>query len=48
MGRLSAEAGQAGANHPGALAGLVGALEREFAIVRPLLAAARPTDQAAS
>lgn len=48
MRRLSAEAEQAVANDPGALAGLLEALEREFAIVQPLLAAARPTDRAAS
>ncbi|HKT06415.1 MAG TPA: Hpt domain-containing protein [Gemmatimonadaceae bacterium] len=48
MRRLSAEAEQAVANDPGALAGLLEALDREFAIVQPLLAAARPTDRAAS
>lgn len=47
MRRLSAEAEQAVADDPGALAGLLEALEREFAIVRPMLVAARPTDQAA-
>lgn len=48
MRRLSAQAEQAAANDPGALAGLLEALAREFAIVRPLLAAARPTEQAGS
>ncbi len=48
MRRLSADAEQAVAADPGALAGLLEALEREFAVVRPMLAAARPTDQAAS
>lgn len=48
MRRLSAEAERAVANNPDALAGLLEALEREFAIVQPLLAAARPTDRAAS
>ena len=48
MRRLSAEAEQAVANNPGALAGLLEALEREFAIVQPMLAAARPTGEAAS
>lgn len=48
MRRLSADAEQAVATDPGALAGLLEALEREFAIVQPMLAAARPTDQAAS
>lgn len=48
MRRLSAEAEQAVSNNPGALTGLLEALEREFVVVRPLLAAARPTDQAAS
>ena len=48
MRRLSAEAEQAVANNPGALAALLEALEREFAVVRPLLVAARPSGQAAS
>jgi HPt (histidine-containing phosphotransfer) domain-containing protein len=48
MRRLSADAEQAVAADTGALAGLLEALEREFAVVRPMLAAARPTDQAAS
>ena len=48
MRRLSAEAEQAVASNPGALAGLLEALEREFAIVQPMLAAARPTGEAAS
>ena len=48
MRRLSAEAERAVANNPDALAGLLEALEREFVIVQPLLAAARPTDRAAS
>lgn len=48
MRRLSAEAERAVANNPDALAGLLEALDREFAIVQPLLAAARPTDRAAS
>jgi HPt (histidine-containing phosphotransfer) domain-containing protein len=48
MRRLSAEAEQAVARNPGALAGLLEALEREFAMVQPMLAAARPTGEAAS
>ncbi|HTL96536.1 MAG TPA: Hpt domain-containing protein [Gemmatimonadaceae bacterium] len=48
MRRLSAEAEQAVATNPGALAGLLEALEREFAMVQPMLAAARPTGEAAS
>jgi len=48
MRRLSAEAEQAVAGNPAALAGLLEALEREFAIVQPMLAAARPTGEAAS
>lgn len=48
MRRLSAEAEQAAANNPGALSGLLDDLEREFTIVRPLLIAARPGDEAAS
>ncbi|HSC32267.1 MAG TPA: Hpt domain-containing protein [Gemmatimonadaceae bacterium] len=42
MRRLSAEAEQAVATNPGALPGLLEALEREFAIVEPLLVSARP------
>ena len=42
MRRLSAEAEQAVATTPGALPGLLEALEREFAIVEPLLVSARP------
>lgn len=48
MRRLSAEAEQAVANNPGALAALLEALEREFAVVEPLLVAARPSGEAAS
>lgn len=48
MRRLSAAAEQAVANDTGALPGLLDALEREFAIVKPLLIAARPGSQAAS
>ncbi|HEV2180007.1 MAG TPA: Hpt domain-containing protein [Gemmatimonadaceae bacterium] len=48
MRRLSAEAEQAVANNPGALAALLEALEREFGVVQPLLVAARPSGQAAS
>ena len=48
MRRLSAEAEQALVTDQGALAALLQALEREFAIVQPRLVAARPTGQAAS
>jgi len=48
MRRLSAAAEQAVANDTNALPGLLDALEREFAIVKPLLIAARPGSQAAS
>jgi len=48
MRRLSAEAEQALGTDQGALAALLEALEREFAIVQPRLVAARPTGQAES
>jgi HPt (histidine-containing phosphotransfer) domain-containing protein len=48
MRRVSAAAEQAVATDPAALPGLLDELEREFTIVRPLLIAARPTDEAAS
>jgi len=48
MRRLSAEAEQVLATDPGAVAVLLEALEREFAIIQPRLVAARPTGQAAS
>jgi two-component system sensor histidine kinase/response regulator len=48
MRRVSAAAEQAVATDPSALPGLLDELEREFTIVRPLLIAVRPADEAAS
>ena len=47
MRELSAQAEQAAAHDPTALPMLLDALERELGIVRPLLVAARPPDEAA-